>query len=207
MKRLASRADGGPAGAGAAEHLHAVGRQHRAGPGSEDRDRLRRCAAVRHGHVRVPFPDGRRPAVHPRHAQRRRSADAGELARQGLAAGRRYRPRARCLEDQPAGAEAGRPQWPRYFARGEARRGRADSESGHDQPRRGHRPQRRPAGDDQALAGRFDSEQGLRAPLRRGRQEARDGRAGPHRQLLGRQQAARQRLLHADDSAARKTSG
>ena len=44
------------------------------------------------------------------------AADAGELAGQGLAAGRRYRPRARRLADQPAGAEAGRSQRPRYFA-------------------------------------------------------------------------------------------
>jgi hypothetical protein len=45
-----------PPRSGAAERLHAVGRQHRAGREGNDRDHLRRHAALRRRHLRVPLP-------------------------------------------------------------------------------------------------------------------------------------------------------
>ncbi len=69
LPRRAQRRPGGkPARPGAAERLHAVGRQHHARRARDGRHQLRRDAEVRGGHLRVRLPDGRRPALHPRHA-------------------------------------------------------------------------------------------------------------------------------------------
>ena len=59
---------------GAAEHLHADGRQHRAGQADRRQHQVLQHARLRGRLVRVQLPDGRRPALQPagQHGRRRR---------------------------------------------------------------------------------------------------------------------------------------
>ncbi len=165
----AGRPNGSLARAGAAQHLYAVGRQHRPRPGSEHRDLVRGRAPLRRGQLRVPVPDGRRAAIQPRRTDRRPAAQPTGIAGQSLAADTRHDARPRCLANQSAGAQARSPQRTRHHLARQIGRRRAGPGSQRGEPPGDDSAGRRPPGVDRARPGRLAAQQGFCLALRRDR--------------------------------------